>query len=212
LDAVSPRLRRGKPHVYVQDQFIYGIITRQAWMPFTFTNLEPKGVILVEPRVLPDKRGFFMESYRESEFIAGGIPHRFVQDNHSYSQKGVVRGLHFQNEPRSQGKLVRVVVGAVWDVAVDLRQGSPTVKCWIGVELSSDNRKMLFIPSGFAHGFLALTNDVHLIYKCTEEYDALLDAGIRWDDPDIAITWPVLDPIVSEKDSSLPFLKELAVV
>jgi dTDP-4-dehydrorhamnose 3,5-epimerase len=181
-------------------------------MSFTFTNLELAGVVLVEPRVFPDERGFFMETYRESEFLAGGIPYRFVQDNHSFSRKNVIRGLHFQNDPRSQGKLVIVTAGAVWDVAVDLRRGSSTVRRWIGVELSSDNRRMLFIPPGFAHGFAALTGDVHLLYKCTDEYDALLDAGVRWNDPDIGISWPVRDPIISVKDRALPFLRELAIV
>lgn len=177
-------------------------------MPFTFTKLKPDGLVLVEPRAFPDDRGFFMESYRESEFAAGGVPHRFVQDNHSLSRKNVIRGLHFQKEPRAQGKLVRVVTGAVWDVVVDLRRGSPTERRWTAIELSADNRRMLYIPGGFAHGFAALTDDVHLLYKCTEEYDASLDAGIRWNDPAIGISWPVSDPIVSEKDGSLPFLKD----
>lgn len=177
-------------------------------MPFTFTKLKPDGLVMVEPRAFPDDRGFFMESYRESEFAAGGVPHRFVQDNHSLSRKNVIRGLHFQKEPRAQGKLVRVVTGAVWDVVVDLRRGSPTERRWTAIELSADNRRMLYIPVGFAHGFAALTDDVHLLYKCTEEYDASLDAGIRWNDPALGISWPVSDPIVSEKDGSLPFLKD----
>lgn len=178
-------------------------------MPFTFKKLALDGLVLVEPRVFPDDRGFFLESYKESEFAKGGVPHRFVQDNHSLSKKNVIRGLHFQHEPRAQGKLVRVLRGSVWDVAVDLRSGSPCYKRWLGVELSADNRLMLFIPPGFAHGFAALTDDVHLLYKCTEEYDGALDAGIRWDDPDIGIEWPVRDPIVSEKDRVLPCLKDL---
>lgn len=178
-------------------------------MPFTFTKLKPDGLVLVEPRAFPDNRGFFMESYKESEFLAGGVPHRFVQDNHSLSRKNVIRGLHFQKEPRAQGKLVRVVTGAVWDVVVDLRRGSPTERRWTAVELSAGNRRMLYVPEGFAHGFAALTDDVHLLYKCTEEYDASLDAGIRWNDPAIGISWPVRDPIVSEKDGSLPFLKDV---
>ncbi|HPN14478.1 MAG TPA: dTDP-4-dehydrorhamnose 3,5-epimerase [Spirochaetota bacterium] len=181
-------------------------------MPFTFTKLDLNGVILVEPRIFPDARGFFMEAYRESDFIKGGISHRFVQDNHSFSRKNVIRGLHFQNKPRSQGKLVYVIAGSVWDVAVDLRPGSPTARRWTGIELSSENRKMLFIPSGFAHGFAALSDEVHLLYKCTEEYDPSLDAGIRWDDPDISVSWPIERPVISEKDRSLPFLKELTLV
>ena len=180
-------------------------------MPFTFTEIQPDGLVLVEPHAFPDERGFFMESYKESEFRTGGVPHRFVQDNHSYSIRNVIRGLHFQKEPRAQGKLVRVISGAVWDVAIDIRNGSPTERRWTGVELSAENRKMLFIPPGFAHGYVALTDHVHLVYKCTEEYDALLDAGIRWDDPDIGIDWPVRNPILSDKDRALPFLKDLVL-
>lgn len=179
-------------------------------MPFTFTNLPIKGIILVEPRVFPDERGFFLESYKESEFVRGGISCRFMQDNHSLSRRNVIRGLHFQKAPRAQGKLVRVIRGSVWDVAVDLRKDSPTYMKWLSVELSDVNNKMLFIPAGFAHGFLALADDVHLQYKCTEEYDAALDSGVRWDDPDIGVAWPVKDPVVSPKDRELPFLKDLA--
>ncbi len=179
-------------------------------MPFIFTNLEISGLVLVEPRVFPDDRGFFLESYKESEFTRAGLPFRFVQDNHSLSIRNVIRGLHFQRSPRSQGKLVRVIRGKVWDVAVDIRKGSPTYKRWIGVELSDENNHMVFIPPGFAHGFVTLTDDVHLLYKCTEEYDAALDAGIRWDDPDIGVVWPVRDPVVSGKDRVLPYLRELA--
>ncbi len=179
-------------------------------MPFTFTSLEINGLVLVEPRVFPDDRGFFLESYKESEFARAGIPFRFVQDNHSRSIRNVIRGLHFQRPPRAQGKLVRVIRGAVWDVAVDIRKGSPTYRRWLGLDLSDENRRMLFIPPGFAHGFVALTDDVHLMYKCTEEYDAALDGGIRWDDPDIGVAWPVRDPVVSDKDKVLPYLRELA--
>ncbi len=179
-------------------------------MPFTFTNLPIKGLVLVEPRVFPDERGFFLESYKESEFARGGISCRFMQDNHSLSKRNVIRGLHFQKAPRAQGKLVRVIRGSVWDVAVDLRKDSPAYKKWLSVELSDVNNKMLFIPAGFAHGFLALTDDVHLQYKCTEEYDPALDSGVRWDDPDIGVAWPVQDPVVSPKDRELPYLKDLA--
>ncbi|HNW27253.1 MAG TPA: dTDP-4-dehydrorhamnose 3,5-epimerase [Spirochaetota bacterium] len=181
-------------------------------MPFAFTNLEINGLVLVEPRVFPDDRGFFLESYKESEFTRAGIPFRFVQDNHSRSIRNVIRGLHFQRPPRAQGKLVRVIRGAVWDVAVDIRKDSPTYRRWLSLELSDENNRMLFIPPGFAHGFLALTDEVHLLYKCTEEYDAALDGGIRWDDPDIGVAWPVKDPVVSDKDRVLPYLRELADV
>ena len=178
-------------------------------MPFKFTNFEISGLVMVEPRLFPDDRGFFLESYKESEFIQGGIPDRFVQDNHSLSKKNVLRGLHFQRQPRAQGKLVRVIRGNVWDVMVDLRKDSPTYKRWVGIELSDQNNRMIFIPPGFAHGFIALSEDAHLLYKCTEEYDPLLDAGIRWNDPDIGVRWPVTEPIVSDKDKLLPFLREL---
>jgi dTDP-4-dehydrorhamnose 3,5-epimerase len=178
-------------------------------MPFKFTKLEISGLVLIEPRLFPDERGFFLESYKESEFIQGGVPDRFVQDNHSLSKKNVLRGLHFQRQPHAQGKLVRVIRGNVWDVMVDLRKDSPTYKRWVGIELSDQNNRMIFIPPGFAHGFVALSDDAHLLYKCTEEYDPVLDGGIRWNDPDIGVRWPVQEPIVSDKDKSLPFLREL---
>lgn len=165
--------------------------------------------MLVEPKVYADGRGFFLESYKESEFAAAGIDERFVQDNHSLSRKNVLRGLHFQRVPKAQGKLVRVIKGTVWDVAVDIRKDSPTFKRWHGVELSAENGLMLYIPPGFAHGFVALTDETHLMYKCTEEYDVALDTGIRWNDPDLAVDWPVKEPVLSLKDEELPMLKEV---
>jgi dTDP-4-dehydrorhamnose 3,5-epimerase len=178
-------------------------------MPFDFIKQKIDGLVLIEPRVFTDERGFFLESYKKSDFAANGIDYEFVQDNHSLSRKDVVRGLHFQREPKGQGKLVRVMMGKVWDVAVDLRKGSTSYLKWMSYELSGENGKMLFIPPGFAHGFLTLTDDVHLVYKCTNEYDAKLDAGLRWDDPDIGITWPVKNPILSQKDLILPYVKEV---
>lgn len=178
-------------------------------MPFSFTKLPLEGLVLVEPKLYTDGRGFFLESYKESEFAAAGIDGRFVQDNHSLSRKNVLRGLHFQRAPKAQGKLVRVIKGTVWDVAVDIRKESPTFKRWHGIELSAENGLMLYIPPGFAHGFLALSDEVHLIYKCTEEYDAALDAGVRWNDPDLAVDWPVKEPVLSPKDEELPKLKEV---
>ena len=178
-------------------------------MPFEFQKAELNGVLLVTPRVFPDERGFFMETYKESDFRKSGIGETFTQDNHSMSKKGVLRGLHFQYPPAAQGKLVRVMSGAVWDVAVDIRKGSPSFGRWYAVELSSANSRMIYIPPGFAHGFVALSDDVHLLYKCTVEYDAALDAGIRWDDPDIGIQWPVKNPAVSDKDGALPLLGEI---
>ena len=178
-------------------------------MPFSFHRLEMPELVLVTPRVFPDERGFFLEAYKESEFAANGITAHFVQDNHSCSSKGVVRGLHFQRAPKAQAKLVRVVRGAVWDVAVDLRAGSATYRKWLGVELTEDNHAMLFIPAGFAHGFVALADDTHLLYKCSAEYDAKLDGGIRWDDPRIGVSWPVERPIVSAKDGALPSVEHI---
>lgn len=180
-------------------------------MPFTFKKLEIDGLLLVEPRVFADERGFFLESYKESDFFENGMPYKFVQDNHSLSQKNVIRGLHYQLNPKAQGKLVRVIKGEVLDVAVDIRKSSPSFLKWIGITLSEENNNMLFIPPGFAHGFVSLTDDVHLVYKCTEEYDPNLDTGIRWDDPGIGIDWPVEDVIVSEKDKLLPYLKDASV-
>jgi len=178
-------------------------------MPFDFKKLQIEGLVLVEPKVFHDSRGFFMETYKESEFGAHGIAERFVQDNHSLSQKGVLRGLHFQHRPKAQGKLVSVIKGSVWDVAVDIRPDSSTYMKWCSVELTEENKKMLYIPPGFAHGFAALSDDVHLVYKCTSEYDANCDAGIRWNDTDIGVDWPISEPIVSDKDRELPFLKDI---
>jgi dTDP-4-dehydrorhamnose 3,5-epimerase len=178
-------------------------------MPFNFKKTDIDGLIVVEPRVFPDERGFFLESYKASDFRANGIDYNFVQDNHSLSKKNVIRGLHYQHDPKSQGKLVRVLKGKVWDVAVDLRKYSMTFLKHYSIELSEDNHTMFFIPPGFAHGFATLTDDVHLMYKCTEEYDGKLDAGIRWNDPDIGLKWPVDNPVVSDKDMILPLFKDL---
>ncbi|WP_319475427.1 dTDP-4-dehydrorhamnose 3,5-epimerase [Marispirochaeta aestuarii] len=179
-------------------------------MPFSFFSGELPGLVIIEPRVFPDDRGFFLETFKESDFTPAGISGPFVQDNHSRSSRGVLRGLHFQKEPHAQGKLVRVSRGVAWDVAVDLRNSSPAYGKWTALELSEDNQRMVYIPPGFAHGFLALEDDTELQYKCTAEYNGDADAGIRWDDPDIAIDWPFTDVIVSEKDMSLPYLKDLA--
>ena len=178
-------------------------------MPFTFTDGEISGLIIVEPRVFPDDRGFFFESYKQSDFVESGITGPFVQDNHSRSSKGVLRGLHFQHAPHAQGKLVRVTRGRLWDVAVDIRKGSPTFGKWQAVELTEENRLMFYIAPGFAHGFVALEDGTELQYKCTAEYNSRADAGIRWDDPDIGIDWPITDVLVSPKDAKLPFLKDL---
>jgi dTDP-4-dehydrorhamnose 3,5-epimerase len=175
-------------------------------MPFTFTPGPLEGLVIVEPRRFGDARGFFMETYRESEFRAAGIGASFSQDNHSRSTKGVLRGLHYQTAPKAQGKLVRVLTGAIWDVAVDIRPESPAYGSWWGLELSADNALMLYLPPGFAHGFLTLSDEAHVAYKCTAEYDKASEAGIRWDDPSLAIDWPSRKVLVSEKDAALPAL------
>jgi dTDP-4-dehydrorhamnose 3,5-epimerase len=177
-------------------------------MPFSFRPLEIAAVVLVEPKVFPDERGFFFESFKASDFEEAGLPTRFIQDNFSYSKKDVIRGLHYQKQPKAQGKLVAVLRGSIWDVAVDIRRDSATFLKWVAMELNDKNHAMLYIPPGFAHGFLALSEDVHLLYKCANEYDPQADAGIRWNDPDIAINWPVKIPIVSKKDSMLPFIQQ----
>ena len=172
-----------------------------------FTETELTGVVLIEPQVFGDPRGFFMETYHRAKFEEAGIREVFVQDNHSRSARGVLRGLHYQ-VGRPQGKLVRVVRGAVFDVAVDIRRASPTFGRWFGVELTEENRRMLYVPPGFAHGFCTLSEEADFLYKCTDLYAPDLDRGIRWDDPDLAIAWPIRDPILSQKDAALPFLRD----
>lgn len=161
--------------------------------------------------VFKDNRGFFMETYKKSNFEKVGINTDFVQDNHSKSIKGVLRGLHYQNEPFAQGKLVRCIRGKIFDVAVDIRKGSPTFGKWIGYELSEENKLMLWIPKGFAHGFLTLSEEAEVIYKVSgEEYSPQYDAGIIWNDPDIGIKWPldnIDEVLLSDKDKNLPNLK-----
>ena len=177
-------------------------------MSFTFEKLGIEDVILITPRVFGDPRGFFLESYRASDFAAAGITADFVQDNHSRSTRGVLRGIHFQLPPNTQGKLVRVTGGAVWDVAVDLRRSSPTFGQWVAAELSEENRHMLYVPPGFGHGFVTLSETADFLYKCTAEYAPESEAGVCWDDPTISIQWPILDVTVSEKDTCLPSLTE----
>lgn len=174
-------------------------------MPFTFKKLSIPDVILIEPKAFPDDRGYFFESFKASDFEKANLPTNFEQDNFSFSKKNVIRGLHYQKDPKAQGKLVCVLKGGVWDVAVDIRRESPSYLKWVAAELNDESHFMLYIPPGFAHGFLAVTEDVHLLYKCTNEYDPQADAGLRWDDPDIAITWPTNNPIISEKDRNLPY-------
>jgi dTDP-4-dehydrorhamnose 3,5-epimerase len=169
----------------------------------TRTSLQE--VILITPRVWRDDRGFFLESFNKKGFAEAGLPTEFVQDNHSRSRMNVLRGLHYQLG-KPQGKLVSVVRGKIFDVAVDIRRGSPTFGAWVGVILDDVKRDCLWIPSGFAHGFCALTDDVDVVYKCTEFYDPPSERGIRWDDPLIRIKWPVLSPVLSPKDMTYPLL------
>lgn len=170
------------------------------------------GVKLLEPKVFGDERGFFLESWNAKVFADAGLDLAFVQDNHSRSGRGVLRGLHYQlNTP--QGKLVRVTSGAVFDVAVDIRRSSPHFGQWVGYELSDANKRMLWVPPGFAHGFVVLSDSADFLYKCTTLYDAPNDRGIRWDDPDIGIAWPLGDivPQLSGKDAVAPLLKDAEV-
>jgi dTDP-4-dehydrorhamnose 3,5-epimerase len=169
------------------------------------------GVLIIEPRVFGDARGFFMETWHADRYAEAGIPSRFVQDNCSRSGRGILRGLHFQ-EPKGQGKLVHVLNGAVLDVAVDVRVGSPHFGQAVAVELSADNRRQLWIPPGFAHGFCVLSESADFLYKCTELYAPEHDRGIAWNDPDLGIDWPVKDPKLSAKDSALPRLKDAPVL
>ena len=176
-------------------------------MKITKTKLD--GVVIIEPEVFGDNRGFFMESWNKKKMEDAGLFYDFVQDNHSKSTvKGTLRGIHFQKGDKAQAKLVRCVKGAVLDVAVDLRKNSPTFKQWVGVELSAENKKQLLIPHGFGHGFVTLTDDVEFLYKADNYYAPEADAGIWWNDPDIAVEWGVENPILSEKDKKNPFLKD----
>ena len=180
-------------------------------MPFQFKRLDIPGVILVTAHSYSDDRGFFMETFKQSVFAANGIPDTFVQSNFSRSRRGVLRGLHYQKPPHAQAKLVRVLRGEVFDVAVDIRSGSPTFGRWVGAHLSADRPQMLYIPVGFAHGFCVLSGEADFAYQVTAEYAPQADAGIVWNDPDIGISWPVAEPILSPKDAQLPRLKEVDI-
>lgn len=173
------------------------------------TETELKGVFVLEPQVFGDARGWFMESWSQRKMHDAGIDVQFVQDNQSVSaQKGTLRGLHYQLNPMCQAKLLRCTRGKIFDVAVDIRKGSPQYGKWVGVELSAENKKQLFIPRGFAHGFITLTDDVEVQYKADNYYAPECDGNIRWDDPDIGVEWPLKPVILSEKDSKAPLLKE----
>jgi dTDP-4-dehydrorhamnose 3,5-epimerase len=177
-------------------------------MPFTFTRLEVPGIVHVEAQTFEDNRGHFLETYQHSAFKAAGIPDVFVQDNLSHSKRGVLRGLHYQMHPRAQGKLVMVLRGEIFDVAVDIRQGSPTYGRWVGRTLSGECCQMLYVPVGFAHGFCVLSQEADVLYKVTDVYAPDLERSICWNDPEIGIRWPIEEPILSLKDAHLPPLRE----
>ena len=179
---------------------------------FTFSWTEIEGLCVIEPKVFGDRRGYFAETYSARDFAEAGIPNVFVQDNQSKSTRGVLRGLHFQKE-YSQAKLVRVIRGEVFDVAVDLRPQSATYGMWFGVTLSADNMKQFFIPKHFAHGFLVLSEEAEFVYKCDDFYHPEDEGGLMWNDPDVGIEWPVapdMQLLLSDKDQRHPFLKDLA--
>ena len=175
-------------------------------MNIVTTSIE--GILIIEPEVYEDSRGFFMETYNSDRYMKAGIDTVFVQDNLSYSVKNTVRGLHFQIK-NPQAKLLQVITGEIFDVAVDIRQGSATFGKWTGFHLSDRNRRQLFIPQGFAHGFCVLSETAHFLYKCSDFYAPDDEGGIIWSDPDIGIDWPVEDPIISEKDKQYPNLSDL---
>ena len=178
-------------------------------MPFRFRELEIPGVVVAEAVSFEDSRGSLAELYKESAFADNGIPGGFVQDNLSHSSQDTLRGLHFQMHPKAQGKLVIPLSGVIFDVAVDIRRGSPTYRQWVGEELSADKRQMMYVPEGFAHGFCVLSDDADVLYKMTAEYAPELEAGIRWDDPSIAVRWPVASPRLSGRDAKLPMLADV---
>ncbi len=182
-------------------------------MPFEFRRLAIPDVILIEPRVFPDDRGYFQETYKRSDFEANGIVGDFQQDNHSYSGKGVLRGLHYQHDPMAQGKIVRVVSGAVFDVAVDIRKGSPTFGQHVTATLTADNHHCLWVPAGFAHGVLVLEENTHLLYRSTNEYSPAHEGHILWNDPAIGIDWPLPEAqiLLSDKDREAPVLDEAEI-
>ena len=180
-------------------------------VPFRFEHLEIPDVILVEPTAFQDDRGYFSETYKYSAFQANGIPEHFVQDNYSYSVRGVLRGLHYQMLPKAQGKLVTVIRGEIFDVAVDIRKGSPTFGRWTAVTMSDIKRQLLYVPVGFAHGFCVLSEEADVVYKVTKEYAPEVDRGVAWNDPALAIRWPIEAPRLSRKDSELPLLRDAEI-
>jgi dTDP-4-dehydrorhamnose 3,5-epimerase len=175
-------------------------------MAFQFTPANLPEVLLIQPQVLRDERGFFMETYKHSEFSRNGIAERFVQSNHSHSARNTLRGLHYQKRPQAQGKLVQVMIGEVFDVVVDIRKGSPRYGRWAGVQLSASNKKIVYIPPGFAHGAWVTSEEASLLYMVTQEYAPDCEAGVIWNDPALSITWPGGSPVLSERDRRWPRL------
>jgi dTDP-4-dehydrorhamnose 3,5-epimerase len=174
-----------------------------------FVKTDIKDLLVIEPNVFGDNRGWFSESYNYDIFIQNGIDNVFIQDNHSFSkQKGILRGLHFQNNPKAQTKLVRCTKGRIWDVAVDLRKSSPTYLNWFGIELTEENHKMLLVPKGFAHGFITLEDNCEVQYKVDSIYDKPSDRSIMYNDPEIGISWPKMEIVLSDKDKYAPLLKD----
>lgn len=176
-------------------------------MPFTFIQTSIPGVVIIEPKVLPDERGFFMETYKKTDYEKAGIKDYFVQENHSKSSRGTLRGLHYQKDPKAQGKLVRALKGEIFDVAVDIRQGSLTYGKYVSASLSEENRRILYIPVGFAHGFCVISPEAEVTYLTTDVYTPEQDRGIIWNDPEIGIKWPINNPVLSPKDMKHPTLK-----
>ena len=179
------------------------------FMPFTFKRLSIPDVILVEPQSFSDDRGFFFESFKESDFFANGIDKKFVQDNFSHSVNGVIRGLHFQKAPKAQAKLVTVLKGKIFDVAVDIRKNSPTYGKWVSEILSGDTHNLLYVPEGFAHGFCVISDEADVLYKVSNEYSQEHERSIIWNDPKLDIQWPIKKPIISNKDNKLSLLENL---
>lgn len=178
-------------------------------MPFSFSRLSIPEVIVVDKTFFSDERGFFLENFKESDFVSNGINTKFVQDNISHSIKGVLRGLHYQKQPKAQGKLVTAIKGEIFDVAVDIRKNSPTFGKWVAEILSDKNHKSLYVPEGFAHGFCVMSNEAEVFYKVNNEYSSENERGIIWNDPQLNINWPTKQPIVSSKDLELPRLDEI---
>ena len=178
-------------------------------MPFTFKRLSIPDVILIEPQSFSDDRGFFFESFKESDFFLNGIDKKFVQDNFSHSVNGVIRGLHFQKAPKAQAKLVTVLKGKIFDVAVDIRKNSPTYGKWVSEILSGGTHNLLYVPEGFAHGFCVISDEADVLYKVSNEYSQEHERSIIWNDPKLNIQWPIKKPIISNKDNKLSLLENL---